>query len=285
MPLKETVETTVKSELDGVATLGKQALNSRAYLYPLNGVRYFATHRQLWKPLTSRLVPLATLSISVITAMFVFTYIPQSFILTFVSGPLAWISTIPLVLSESAALITTLARVFLLDEALTDTFDLVLLETGNQKLVQNGRELTSDKSSAVARLGKLARKPLAKFSTESLVRYLIRLPLNLIPVVGTVVFLMVQGRETGPAMHERYFSLKGYTNAQKEEFIRRNKAGYMVFGAVCTLLQMVPLASVLFLYTDVVGAALWAVDLERKGVMPPGQQGGENGEHELRKEL
>lgn len=285
MPLKETVESTVKSELDGVTTLGKQALASQAYLYPLKGVSFFATHRQLWNPLTSRLIPLATLSASVIAAMFVFTYIPQSFLLTFVSGPFAWISTIPLVLSESAALITTIARAFLLDDALTDTFDLVLLETGNQKLVQNGRELTSGSSSALTRLGKLAKKPLTLFSVESLVRYLIRLPLNFIPVVGTVIFLMVQGRETGPAMHERYFSLKGYTKAQKEEFINRNKAGYMVFGAVCTLLQLVPLASVFFLYTDVVGAALWAVDLERKGVMAPGKQGGERSEHELRKEL
>lgn len=287
MPLKDTVETTVKSEVQGVVTLGKQAVNSQAYFYPFQGIIYFATHRQLWKPLTSRLIPLSILSASVITVMFVFTYIPQSFILTFVSGPLAWISTIALVLSESAAIISTIARTFLLDEALTDTFDLVLLTTGSDKLVKNGREMTSDNSSTVNRLGKLAKKPLAMFSTESLVRYLIRLPLNFIPVVGTVVFLMVQGRETGPAMHERYFSLKGYTKAQKEEFVKRNKAGYMAFGAVCTLLQMVPLANVLFLYTNVSAAALWAADLERKGVMAPGkaESSSANGSSEARKEL
>jgi uncharacterized protein involved in cysteine biosynthesis len=212
-------------------------------------------------------------------------YIPQSFVLTFVSGPLAWISTIALVLSESAALITIIARTFLLGEALTDTFDLVLLTAGKNQLVQNGRELTSDNSSPMARLGSLAKKPLSKLSIQPLIRYLFRLPLNFIPVVGTAVFLMVQGREMGPAMHDRYFALKGYTEAQREEFLKRNKAGYMIFGAVCTLLQMVPLANVLFLYTNVVGAALWAVELERKGVMAPGKQGVSNGKVDSKQEL
>jgi len=33
----------------------------------------------------------------------------------------------------------------------------------------------------------------------------------------------------------------------------------------------VPGASILFLYTNTVGAALWAAELERKGLTPPGE--------------
>jgi hypothetical protein len=34
------------------------------------------------------------------------------------------------------------------------------------------------------------------------------------------------------------------------------------FGLVATLLEMIPLASMFFTYTNTVGAALWAADIE-----------------------
>ena len=47
----------------------------------------------------------AGLSVSVITAMFALTYLPQLAILAFVDGPLAIFNTVLLVLSESSAVI------------------------------------------------------------------------------------------------------------------------------------------------------------------------------------
>lgn len=35
------------------------------------------------------------------------------------------------------------------------------------------------------------------------------------------------------------------------------------FGTVSMLLQLVPIVSILFSYTNTVGAALWAVDIEK----------------------
>ncbi|KAI5858160.1 hypothetical protein BZA05DRAFT_457104, partial [Tricharina praecox] len=266
--LKDTVRDTVKTEAAGVTSLGKQAIESGTYLYPIKGILYFFTHRQLWKPLTSRLLPLLTLSAGVVVPMFLFTYIPQSFILQFVNGPLAWISTIALVLSESAAIITALSKSFLIDDALIDTFDLVLMSENQTSLVKNGRELKSSGGG----LGKLLKRPFAKFSPQAIIKYFLYLPLNFVPVVGTVIFLLAQvGRAQGPTYHSRYFQLKSYTQSQKNTFIERNKPKYLGFGTVATLLQLVPGASILFLYTNTVGAALWAVELERKGLTPPGE--------------
>lgn len=117
------------------------------------------------------------------------SYVPQSFMLQFVNGPLAWISTIALVLSESAAIITALSKCFLIDEALIDIFDLVLLSENQISLVKNGRELRSSGGG----LGRLLKRPFAKFSPQAIVKYFLYLPLNFVPVVGTVIFLLAQG--------------------------------------------------------------------------------------------
>ena len=55
--------------------------------------------------------------------MFVFTYLPQAALLAIVSGPLAALSSMLLVLSESSAIFNLLSRSFLLQDALVDTFD------------------------------------------------------------------------------------------------------------------------------------------------------------------
>lgn len=73
MPLQETVKETVKDEIAGITALGRQAAASGAYLYPFKGILYFISHKNLWKPLTSRLAPLLGLSTGVITSMFLFT--------------------------------------------------------------------------------------------------------------------------------------------------------------------------------------------------------------------
>ena len=84
---------------------------------------YFWVHRSLWQPLISRLVPLFTLSVVVVSAMFTLTYVPQAAILAIFNGPLAVLTTFVLVMSESSAIITILSKTFLLEEALVDTFD------------------------------------------------------------------------------------------------------------------------------------------------------------------
>lgn len=54
------------------------------------------------------------------------------------------------------------------------------------------------------------------------------------------------------------------------------KGPYTGFGIVATLLEMVPVLGIFFTFTNTVGAALWAADLER-GVENPGQEGSAGG--------
>lgn len=168
--------------------------------------------------------------------MFIFTYLPQAAILAFTSGPLAALSAALLVLSESSTLTMVLSKAFLIEDSLIDTFDGTLIARGHPELVAKERQVKSGGAGdVIARLGKLAGKPFAKFTPQAIIRYFMFLPLNLIPVVGTVAFVLLQGKKTGPQAHNRYFQLKGMSKTQKEQAIEQRKAAYTRYvSSICT---------------------------------------------------
>jgi len=260
----DSVKETVGEEVKAVSDLTVAAIKSKAYLYPIKGLLFYLTHRELWKPLLSRIGPMLVMSVGVISSMFTFTYIPQAAVLALVNGPFAVVTTTLLILSESSTIITALSKTYLIQEALVDTFDAVLVEKDMTNVVASGRELRSGISDAMNRLGKLIKSPIAKYSPKALITYLMYLPLNLIPVVGTVIFIILQGKRSGPAAHARYFQLKNWSATKKEEWIEKNRAAYTSFGIVTSLLELVPVASILFAFTNATGAALMAADMEKK---------------------
>ena len=136
--------------------------------------------------------------------MFIFTYLPQAAALALVNGPLAAATTILLTLSESSTIINLISRTFLLQDALVDTFDAVLVARNQTAVLAEGRELKSANfGDHVGKLGKLLKSPFEKFTPKALVRYVMYLPLNFIPVVGTVLFVLLQGRNRGESVHTR----------------------------------------------------------------------------------
>jgi hypothetical protein len=191
----------------------------------MKGIIYFISHSSLTRPLLRKLIPTVSLGLGITIFMFIFTYVPQMAMLAFTQGPIAAIGAALLVLSESSALFTFLSRALLIDEALTDTFDGTLMSRNTINLVSQGRQIQAG-GDPMAKLGKLIKKPFAKFSPNAIIRYFMYLPLNFIPVVGTLMFVVLQGRRVGPVAHERYFQLKGWNAAQKERYIEQNKAAY-----------------------------------------------------------
>ncbi|KAJ9155320.1 Outer spore wall protein RRT8 [Pleurostoma richardsiae] len=252
-----------KEDFDKARTLFSHAARSGSYLYPVRGIVYFVTHRALWKPLLSRIVPTLTLSVSVITGMFLFTYIPQLSVLVFVNGPLAVFTTVLLILSESSTIISLLSRNWLLQDALLDTFDGTLVARNATEVVKQGRELKAG-GDPISKLGRIIKSPFSRFSPKAIIRYVMYLPLNFIPVVGTVIFILLQGRSRGRVVHDRYFQLKQWSSSQKSSWLQEHTGPYTAFGTVATLLELIPVASIFFSFTNTVGAALWAADIEGK---------------------
>ncbi|KAI0975778.1 hypothetical protein F4678DRAFT_418478 [Xylaria arbuscula] len=252
-----------KEDYDKAKVILSEAAKSGSFLYPISGIIYFVTHKALWKPFLSRLLPTIGLAVGVTTGMFFFTYLPQLAILVFVNGPLAVFTTVLLILNESSTIVNILSRNFLLQDAILDTFDGTLVSRGATGIVSEGRQLKSG-SDPIARLGKILKNPFSKFTPKALIRYIMYLPLNFIPVVGTIIFIILQGRTRGKQVHGRYFQLKGWSSAQQRDWLEKHNAPYTTFGTVATLLEMIPIASTFFAFTNTVGAALWAADIEQK---------------------
>ena len=152
-----------------------------------------------------------------------------------------------------------------------DVFDSVLINEGLGDLVAQGRILKPEGENPVKQLGKPTMSAVySPFSFRQIIEFIIFLPFNLIPVVGTPVFLILTGYRAGPLQQWRYFKLLKWTKKERNAFLSKRKLRYTWFGTVALLLQLVPVLSMLFLLTTAAGSALWVVKLEKQRVLVDG---------------
>ena len=111
----------------------------------------------------------------------------------------------------------------------------------------------------MVRLGKpRQRATYAPFSIRQIVELILLLPLNFIPWVGVPLFLWLTGYRAGPLQHWRYFALRQFTKAERDEFIKQHRLQYTGFGTSHLVLELIPPFSMLFLLTTAAGSALLA---------------------------
>lgn len=159
-----------------------------------------------------------------------------------------------------------------------DAFDATLMLKGHESLVSGGREIKAPAraGNVLARLGGLVGMSKRNSfnsggsTVDGIIRSLLYLPLNFIPVVGTFAFFALKGKRMGQYALDRYFELKGYSAQEREEWLNAHEGDYISFGVAASVLEMVPFASFIFTCTNTVGAALWASNVESKAGTAPG---------------
>lgn len=177
-----------------------------------------------------------------------------------------------------------LFEAFFVDETMVDVFDAVLIKEGLENFVASKRLLKPDERDPVKKLGKPERPAVyAPFSLRQIVEFIVLLPLNLIPVAGTPMFLVLTGYRAGPFHHWRYFKLLGFSKKERKAYIKRKQLKYTWFGTSALLLQLVPVLSMLFLLTTATGSALWVVRLQeaRRAHQSAGDGNNDDGDREL----
>ncbi|KAJ3033221.1 hypothetical protein HDV00_006575 [Rhizophlyctis rosea] len=269
-----------------------------AWAYPLKGIVYMSQNQQIWSPILSTLLLFIGASLAIIILMFVFTFVPQMTILAFFTFFLAPFIAFFLVLAESYFVISALSKIGWLEPLQDDLFDAVsvfgekdggrgalgghakrdimgqvLIQNGLESLVQHGREVapSSRTKPVLDRLGKKVKGTVNKLSVEGLLQYLITLPLNFIPVVGNIVFLVINGSKSATGLHARYFQLKGFTLEEAKRFVDDRRGAYTGFGVTSLALTLIPVINILFVISNTISAALWAVDLEKQQQAQQGQ--------------
>ncbi|KAK3173331.1 hypothetical protein OEA41_006660 [Lepraria neglecta] len=180
-------------------------------------------------------------------------------------GKLAWVNGAFLVLGEGAAIVALLFEAFFVDETLVDVFDAVLINEGYIEVIATSRIIDQDGKDPVKQLGKPTTSAVySPFSLRQILEFIFFLPLNLIPVAGTPIFLILTGYRAGPFHHWRYFKLRDFTKKERKAFIKQRQLKYTWFGTIALLLQLIPVLSMLFLLTTAAGSALWVVKLEER---------------------
>ncbi|RDW68094.1 hypothetical protein BP6252_09490 [Coleophoma cylindrospora] len=238
---------------------------SASWLYPFKGIYYFLAHPSFYPLFGRRLIPLTVTSIVVLGLLFTFTYLPQVAFLAIFHGPTAWVNAAFLVLGEGQVVIALLFEALLVDETLVNVFDATLIDQGLVDLVSPSRILFHDAPNSVKMLGKPTTSAVySPFSFRQIAEFILFLPLNLIPIVGTPAFLIITGARAGPFHHWRWFKLRGLTKKERNKEIKQRSWKYTWFGTVSLLLQLVPVLSMFFLLTTACGSALWVVKLEQQ---------------------
>ncbi|KAF9452823.1 hypothetical protein P691DRAFT_771934 [Macrolepiota fuliginosa MF-IS2] len=243
----------------------RDALFSWAWFYPLLGISYFASHPNLYEAVLPTLLKCLVASVGVTFGLIFFTYLPQVVFCASFSGIFAPIAAAVMVLGEAYVIIWIIGKPLMMNRVQDRLFDQVMVMQGHEKLVAKGREI-HDQGQNMRLLGKeINIQPglVDGLNREGALRYLVSLPLNSIPGIGTAMFLVYNGQKQGPGYHARYFQLKGWDNQVTEEFVHQRRAAYAAFGAAGLVLNMVPFIGLVFGMTTTVGAALWASKMEK----------------------
>lgn len=130
-------------------------------------------------------------------------------------------------LGEGAAIVALLFEAFFVDETQVDVFDAVLVSRGYEDLVGTTRLIHLEESDPVKKLGKHSVSAIyAPFSLRQIIEFIAFLPLNLIPVIGIPLFLVLTGYRAGPFHHWRYFQLRDFDKAERKQFVEQRQMRY-----------------------------------------------------------
>ncbi|KAG0340662.1 hypothetical protein BG004_006327 [Podila humilis] len=90
---------------------------------------------------------------------------------------------------------------------------------------------------------------------------ILTLPLNIIPILGQILFSMINGWILTFGLRFHYDAeIRNISVLQSRKEAWQRRSDFTKFGSIAVGLEMVPLANLLFLWTNIVGAALWVAD-------------------------
>ncbi|CAI5723049.1 unnamed protein product [Peronospora destructor] len=226
--------------------------------YVVQGIAFFISHPRLW--LTTLCPLVLTLLVAIITIVMLFTVAlyPQAKGLE-EAGVVLWLSwllAVMLVLVE-IFLVTFIFNLVVMGCYQDKIFEKVMVARGFQELVENEERHAGyvRKCRSCCRVSLWMRLGLLT----------VMLPLNLLPIVGTMFYAWLNGTLVAWEYHLLYFEFKNFSYEQQRAFVNNHKEQYLSFGMQALLMEMIPGVGLLSVFTNAVGAALFAAQFEEEG--------------------
>ncbi|ORX62996.1 hypothetical protein DM01DRAFT_1314725 [Hesseltinella vesiculosa] len=228
--------------------------------YPVQGIFFFLAHPQLW---TKTICPFfLTLLFGIISLVlsFVFLLPLQAHALIAAHCPawLAWLVSVIFVLLESALMdiIFFLILIPLFQDAL---FDATLKARGMTRMFET-RVPVSGMTLCCRGIG-IGVVFVWFLVLAQIIVLVITAPLHLVPFLGTVVACFINGWPFawGALIHYD-LEFRGFSIAESRRNAWNRRGDYSQFGMVAVALELIPFFNLLFMWTNIVGAALWMAD-------------------------
>lgn len=169
-------------------------------------------------------------------------------------------------LVQSNSIAAYICRNLMLEKLNTEVFDLTLAKNGQQKLVSDAKYL-SRKTTKSRRSIWSAHTIIYSFlsaKVTSLGQSIVFSLVSLIPVLGPLIVNQITAPDRALSYLNRYLFLKQYTSPDIKKFKYKNLGQLACFGVSAGLFELIPLASMVTIMSNTVGAAIWSADLVKK---------------------
>lgn len=260
-------------------------------LYPIRGLLYFLFHPTLFKSCVDLVLRLLLISLAALAVLWITTYKLQFLAVSqlFGTGLVGRCAVLLVLLAEAIIPVYIFSERFI-RAVRNRLFDTVLKQQGISHLSafstkektglrtsnaedDNWEQKQGQRWGILWRLGSyVAGTFLQPSATESSFRQYVRmactLPVTSLMPIGPLVYAYLNGFGSAAALMDHYLLQKAvHKPADREAVYQANRMQFRMFGAVVFALNLVPIANWLFLFTNTVGAALWAADMEKQGLL------------------
>ncbi|RHZ81322.1 hypothetical protein Glove_121g83 [Diversispora epigaea] len=231
--------------------------------YPFKGIKFFFSHWTLIRRILLAFFLTLIVSIVVIGLTFGFLFALQVALFTamFIPPPFSIILAVIACVLEAAIFIiifNLIATPFWQDAL----YDDVLKLRGLESLLDGPNNISE------ATLFCRGIKSGLELIVLQIITLIILLPINSIPFIGTIAYCYINGWPLAWSQQIHYqIDIKGLSVKEARHLAWKDRKDYTRFGAMCVFLQLFPGLNLLFIWTNVVGAALWTSDIiieERK---------------------
>lgn len=187
--------------------------------------------------------------------MFFMVFPPYAVLLSLVLGPMGLLSALLSVLHLTRKLMILMLKALFFSRLQAVMFDAVLTREGLYNVVF-GHNLKKEQSQKTIDVpGLLANQLLPFLVTESLLLFV-----HFIPMIGPFLVLFVRAPTKANSFHQRYFKLMEWNYKTQNNCFWNFRLEYTQFGVMALLLEMIPGLTLLFMFTNNIGMALWTVE-------------------------
>ncbi|CAF0870474.1 unnamed protein product [Rotaria sp. Silwood1] len=226
-----------------------------SYSYPIRGIFYLIRHPSLWRQLFCGLIIMLLVSIIASILLLVFAFPAQAYALSeHMASWISWIISFILTLFEIGIAVLLFSSLYL-SYYMEIIFDAVVRE---ETMIINHGETQMISSRTFSCI-----KSFIILIIFRVILVVLTCPLNIIPILGTILYIYINGYYYAWSLHCRYFDLIGLTFAQGKHYVEENRSDYTRFGIVAVLFEMIPFLNLITPITNIIGSALWACDIER----------------------